>query len=402
MDFSLSPEVVEFRDEIRSIVREFVTPEIADRMHTTGVFDAPELNLELGRRGILERACPGLGKGDPIEMYVMFNELEKAGAPYDGLAVALMIAAVVNKLGTDEQKERIIPSIISGEALVCMGYSEADFGSDVASIKTRAVKDGDEWVINGSKMWTTLAQVAEWLILLTRTDLDLPKHKGLTMFILPMNTPGITVEPVHTLGTEITNATWYDDVRVGDEAVLGGENNGWRTMTTVLAFERGVMGGTNAGVPLLRHFHEWAEANGVFDEPTTRERMTRSVIDMQVATHDAGFDLTRLSSGAGDIYVPGRLGAEGTPARVRIRARDVMLALEEPRNISALNILRGKVAEISPAGPSSVNVRLDCGGAAVVARITRQSASALGLVPGAPAFAVVKAVSVSGPAAEPR
>ena len=192
MDFSLSPEVVEFRDEIRSIVREFVTPEIADRMHTTGVFDAPELNLELGRRGILERACPGLGKGDPIEMYVMFNELEKAGAPYDGLAVALMIAAVVNKLGTDEQKERIIPSIISGEALVCMGYSEADFGSDVASIKTRAVKDGDEWVINGSKMWTTLAQVAEWLILLTRTDLDLPKHKGLTMFILPMNTPGIS------------------------------------------------------------------------------------------------------------------------------------------------------------------------------------------------------------------
>ena len=133
-------------------------------------------------------------------------------------------------------------------------------------------------------MWTTLAQVAEWLILLTRTDLDLPKHKGLTMFMLPMNTPGITVEPVHTLGTEITNATWYDDVRVGDEAVLGEENGGWRTMTTVLAFERGVMGGTNAGVPLLRHFHEWAVANGVFDEPTTRERMARSIIDMQVAT----------------------------------------------------------------------------------------------------------------------
>ena len=126
------------------------------------------------------------------------------------------------------------------------------------------------------------------------------------------------------------------------------------------------------------------------------------IIDMQVVSHDAGFDLTRLSSGAGDIYVPGRLGPEGTPARVRIRARDVMLALEEPRNISALNILRGTVAEILPAGPSSVNVRLDCGGAAVVARITRHSASALGLVPGTPAFAVVKAVSVSGPAAGPR
>ncbi|MEY4131232.1 MAG: hypothetical protein RLZZ31_1356 [Actinomycetota bacterium] len=284
MDFSLSPENIKFRNEIREIVRDFVTPEVIERMHTTGVFDAPELNLELGRRGILERATPGLGKGDPIEMYIMFNELEKMGAPYDGLAVALMIAAVVNVMGTDEQKERIIPTIVSGEALVCMGYSEADYGSDVASIKTRAVKDGDEWIINGAKMWTTLAQVAKWLILLTRTDTDLPKHKGLTMFILPMDTEGIRVDPVHTLGTEVTNATYYDDVRVGDEAVLGGVNNGWRTMTTVLAFERGVMGGTNAGVPLLRHFHHWAEKNGVLNQPTTRERMARSIIDMQVAT----------------------------------------------------------------------------------------------------------------------
>ena len=283
MDFSLSPEVLEFREEMRSIIREFVTPDVIDRMHTSGVFDAPELNLELGRRGILERAVPGLGTGDPIEMYVMFNELEKAGAPYDGLAVALMIAAVVNKLGTDDQKQRIIPGIVSGRELVCMGYSEADFGSDVASIKTRAVKDGDEWVINGAKMWTTMAQVAKWVILLTRTDTEVPKHKGLTMFILPMDTPGITVDPVHTLGTEVTNATYYDDVRVGDEAVLGEVNGGWRTMTTVLAFERGVMGGTNAGVPLLRHFHEWAAHNGVLDEPATRERMVRSIIDMQVS-----------------------------------------------------------------------------------------------------------------------
>ncbi len=283
MDFSLSPEVLEFREEMRSIIREFVTPDVIDRMHTSGTFDAPELNLELGRRGILERAVPGLGKGDPIEMYVMFNELEKAGAPYDGLAVALMIAAVVNKLGTDDQKQRIIPGIVSGRDLVCMGYSEADFGSDVASIKTRAVKDGDEWVINGAKMWTTLAQVAKWVILLTRTDTEVPKHKGLTMFILPMDTPGITVDPVHTLGTEVTNATYYDDVRVGDDAVLGDVNGGWRTMTTVLAFERGVMGGSNAAVPLLRHFHEWASTNGVLDRATTRERMVRSLIDMQVA-----------------------------------------------------------------------------------------------------------------------
>ena len=126
------------------------------------------------------------------------------------------------------------------------------------------------------------------------------------------------------------------------------------------------------------------------------------IIDMTVASHEEGFGLTRLSSDAGDIYVPGRLGPAGTPARVRIRARDVMLALEEPRNISALNILRGTVADIAPADAASVNVRLDCGGAAVVARVTRHSAAALKLAAGTPAYAVVKAVSVSGPSSGAR
>ena len=126
-----------------------------------------------------------------------------------------------------------------------------------------------------------------------------------------------------------------------------------------------------------------------------------AIIDMAVAAHDHSFGMTKLSSPAGDIHVPGILGAAGTPARLRIRARDVMLATEEPRNISALNILRGTVSMIAEAGPSAVNVTLDCGGSPVVARITRQSAAALGLRPGLPAFAVVKAVSVSGPTPEP-
>jgi 3-oxocholest-4-en-26-oyl-CoA dehydrogenase alpha subunit len=283
MDFSLSPAVQEYRATIRRIVADTVTPDDVDRMHTTGTFDLPKLNRALAEQGFLERATPGMGKGDPVELWVLFNELEKAGAPIDGLAVALMIAGVVQAVGTEEQKERILPSIISGEALVCMGYSEADYGSDVASITTKAVRDGEEWVINGAKMWTTMAHEAKWLILLTRTDPDLPKHKGLTMFILPMDTPGITVEPVHTMATERTNATWYDDVRVGPEAVLGEVNGGWRTMTVALSFERGVMGGTNTGVPLLRHFRHWAAETGLDTEPRVREEMARTAIDNQVA-----------------------------------------------------------------------------------------------------------------------
>jgi 3-oxocholest-4-en-26-oyl-CoA dehydrogenase alpha subunit len=281
--FDLGPEVEATRAEIRRIVAETVTPDQIELQHRTGTFSCAPLNRALAERGYLERAVPGLGAGDPIELWVLFNELEKAGAPIDALAVAVMIAGVVHHVGTEEQVQRILPSILSGEALVCMGYSEADHGSDLASVTTRAVHDGDGWVIDGAKMWTTMAHEARWLILLARTDPDVPKHRGLTMFILPMDTPGITVEPVRTMATERTNATFYDGVRVGDEAVLGGVGEGWRVMGVALALERGVMGGTNQGVPLLRHARAWAERTGAIDDPTLRERMARVAIDNHVA-----------------------------------------------------------------------------------------------------------------------
>ena len=240
MDFSLPPEVEEYRQQVRRIVAATVTPESIHACHESGTFDIPVLNAALAAEGLVERAVPGLGSGDPIELWVLFNELEKAQVPFDALAVSVMIAGVVNRVGTDEQKARVIPSIIEARSHVCMGYSEPDFGSDVASITTKAVRDGDEWVINGAKMWTTMA-------------------------------------------TERTNATFYDDVRVGDEAVLGDVNEGWSVMTVALSLERGVMGGTNPGVPLLRHFREWAEASGAIVDPVVRERMARVAIDNEVA-----------------------------------------------------------------------------------------------------------------------
>ena len=289
MDFELPPHVIEYRSAVRRIIDEVVTPEVIDEMHRSGTFNCYELNRALAKEGFLERAVPGRGLGDPLELWVLFNELEKAGAPYDGISVSIMIAGVLQQVGTEAQKKTIIPSITSGNSLVCMGYSEPDYGSDVASIVTRAVRDGDEWVINGAKMWTTMAHEAKWLILLTRTDTEVPKHKGLTMFILPMDTPGISVDPVPTMGTERTNATFYDNVRVPLDAVLGEVNGGWRTMGVALAFERGVMGGTNVAVPLLRHFREWATHHigddGVLliDDSLVRERLARIAIDNEVA-----------------------------------------------------------------------------------------------------------------------
>ncbi len=283
MDFNLSTEAAAFRQEIKDVIALTYTPDRRGEHHRTGTFACPALYQELARRGLLERTVPGLGKGDPMELWILVNELEKASVPYDALSVMLIVAAMVNRLGSDFQRERILSSLLSAKSYACLGYSEPGSGSDVASVSTRAVRDGGQWVINGSKMWTTMAHEADWILLLTRTDPTVSKHRGLTMFVLPMNTPGISVEPVWTIGSERTNATFFDDVRVGDEWVLGGVNEGWAAMGVGLSFERGVVGETNGGVALLRHFRQWAEDTGAVRDPAIRQQMAQTAMDNEVA-----------------------------------------------------------------------------------------------------------------------
>jgi alkylation response protein AidB-like acyl-CoA dehydrogenase len=289
MDFSLSPRAAEFRTEVMAFLDSHLTGEVIDTMHRTGTFNDKHFNAALADAGLLAGAVPGYGDRDPIELYVLFNELEKAGAPYDGLAVTMLVAGVINAVGTDFHREQVLDRLLTGRFNCCLGYSEPDHGSDVAAITTRAVQDGDEWVINGQKMWTTMAHEADWVILLTRTEPDVPKHKGLTMFLVPMDTPGIEVQAVPTMASERTNATFYDEVRIGDEWRLGDVNGGWSVMGVALAFERGVMGGTNPAVPLLRHVRGWAtdapspDGGRMIDDPLLRERIARTAIANQVS-----------------------------------------------------------------------------------------------------------------------
>ena len=289
MDFSLSPGAVEFRAEVKAFIVDHLTTEVVDQMHATGTFNDKTFNAALADAGLLAGAVPGYGDRDPIELYILFNELEKAGAPYDGLAVTMLVAGVVNAVGTDFHRSRVLGKLLTGRFNCCLGYSEPDHGSDVASITTKAVRDGDEWVITGQKMWTTMAHVSDWVILLTRTNPDVPRHKGLTMFLVPMDTPGIEVQPVPTMATERTNATFYDGVRVGDEWRLGEVDGGWAVMGVALAFERGVMGGTNPAVPLLRHVRDWAggaaspDGGTMLQDPLLRERLARTAIANQVS-----------------------------------------------------------------------------------------------------------------------
>ena len=315
MDFSLGPRATRFRSEVKVFLAEHLTSETIARMHESGTFNDRDLNEALALAGLLEGAVPGYGDRDPIELYVLFNELEKAGAPYDGLAVSMLVAGVVNAVGTDFHKTEMLDKLLTGRFNCCLGYSEPDHGSDVASITTRAVRDGDGWVVNGQKMWTTMAHEADWVLLLTRTNPDVPRHHGLTMFVVPMDTPGIEIHPVPTMASERTNATFYDDVRVADEWRLGEVDGGWAVMGVALAFERGVMGGTNPAVPLLRHVRAWAETDGsdgsgrMVDDPLFRERVARTAIVNQVSQ--------LLTLRAAWIAAEGGLpGLEGSMAKV--------------------------------------------------------------------------------------
>ena len=227
MDFELSEKAIDFRSQVKKFISKNLTTEIISKMHETGTFNDKSFNESLASEGLLAGAVPGYGDRDPVELYLLFNELEKAGAPYDGLAVTMLVAGVINAVGTEFHHEEVLNKLLSGKHNCCLGYSEPDYGSDVASITTKAEKIGNKWIINGQKMWTTMAHESDWVLLLTRTNSEVPKHKGMTMFLVPMNTPGIEIQPVATMASERTNATFYDNVEVEDQWRLSEVDDGW-------------------------------------------------------------------------------------------------------------------------------------------------------------------------------
>ncbi len=181
--------------------------------------------------------------------------------------------------GDDAQKERYLAPMLSAEEIWCQGFSEPEAGSDLASLKTRAVKDGDEWVVTGQKVWTSGAQYAKWCMLVARTDFDAPKHKGLTYFLMDMEDPGITVAPlVQITGEAEFNELFLDEVRIPDANVLGGVGNGWKVALTTLMNERAGLG-FFLGVRLRQLLDEvFAEAGsrGLLDDPVVADRASAS------------------------------------------------------------------------------------------------------------------------------
>ena len=172
-----------------------------------------------------------------MEQFIFFDEVQRAGAPFPFVTINT-VGPTIMRFGTDEQKRAYLPGILAGELNFAIGYTEPEAGTDLAALKTRAMRDGDEYVINGNKVFTSGADDADYVWLACRTDPDAPKHKGISLVIVPTSSPGFKVTPIVTVGGTRTTATYYDDVRVPVANCVGGENEGWKMITTQLNHER--------------------------------------------------------------------------------------------------------------------------------------------------------------------
>ena len=245
MHVALTPDQERLRAELREYFAHLVTPEIrAGLAAASGEFgDArvyKDVIRRLGADGWLGIGWPAQYGGQAragVEQLIFTDAAAVAGVPIPYLTLNT-VGPTIMRYGTDEQKDYFLPRILAGELHFSIGYSEPGSGTDLASLKTRAVLEGDEWVINGQKMWTSLIQYADWIWLACRTDPDLPRHKGLSMILVPADAEGFSYTPVHTVAGVGTSATYYEDVRVPASNLVGELNGGWSLMTNQLNHER--------------------------------------------------------------------------------------------------------------------------------------------------------------------
>src|ERR1700759_5283322 len=269
MDFSkfaLTEEQAKFRDEVRAFLDEYLTEEVyAGARERCDHFDKG-LYLALGAKGWLMprwKKEDGGADLDDVSVRILEKELAVRNAP--ATVGPGLVWPAVDAHAEPSLRAELMPKVAAGEVRFCLGYSEPDGGSDIAGAKTRAVRDGDEWVINGQKIFTSGAHNCESIFLITRTDPTLPKHKGLTMFLVPIDAPGIEVQALPTLG-ERTNITYYGDVRISDRYRIGEVNNGWSVLHGPLDIEHSIgeelskLDDLSVGVAHMRHLKYAVEA----------------------------------------------------------------------------------------------------------------------------------------------
>ena len=295
MDLHFTGADAAFRDEVRAFLDENLTPELKDAGQlTTSVFTDKEWNLKwqkiLHKKGWVAPAWPvqygGTGWND-MQKYIWASECSRYGTLNLSPMGLRMCAPVLMKYGTQEQKDFYLPRMLAGEDYWCQGYSEPGSGSDLASLQLRAVSDGDDYVLNGSKIWTTHAHFANRMFCLVRTDATGKPQQGITFILLEMNTPGIKVEPIITLaGEHEVNQVFFDDVRVPKANRVGEENDGWTVAKYLLEFERGgaFAAALAVGIEKVRAIASQERADTgerLIDDPAFRTKLVEAEISVK-------------------------------------------------------------------------------------------------------------------------
>jgi alkylation response protein AidB-like acyl-CoA dehydrogenase len=343
MDLTLTPEQQSFRDEVRSWLEANMPRDWTARVMASSDIPRPEAYelLREWQRTLHQAGFIGLtwpkeygGRGLTfMEEIILHEEMALAKAPpvLNILGVG-MAGPTIIAYGTEEQKRRYPPKILSCEEIWCQGYSEPNAGSDLAALQTRAVKDGEHYVINGQKVWTSLAHVADRMMLLARTDPDAPKHKGITYFLLDMQLPGITVKPLKQItGDAEFNEVFFDNVRVHESQVLGGVNNGWAVGMTTLMYERLALGfglqvrlriALDGLIGMARRLEK--NGAGITKAPVMRQKIAQLWIDTECLKYTGARAITRLLKGE----LPGPEASTGKMGWVDTHQRLQELAME--------------------------------------------------------------------------
>lgn len=292
MDFDYTPEQEQLRKDYRERLEAVMTPERRKSVAklAEGGDAMSECRRALGAAGLLGVAWPVEYGGSgltALEQYIFGEEARRVNAPLPMITLNTVGPTLI-QYGTEEQKQKFLPAILRGEVDFAIGYSEPGAGSDLASLRTTAVRDGDHFVINGSKMFTSGAEFADYIWLAARTDPEAKKHKGITVFMVPTDSPGFSWKPLNTMPGVQTYYTFYDDVRVHESAIVLGENEGWKLITNQLNLERAALGNLGALEPLFSKTLEWAQTTAldddlVIDQPWVQQALAR--VEAQVAAY---------------------------------------------------------------------------------------------------------------------
>jgi len=324
MDLAFTPEELKFREEVRAWVRANLPQEIAHKVHNALHLTRDDMQRWakiLGKKGWLGYGWPKEFGGpgwSAVQKHLFEEECALAGAPRIVPFGPVMVAPVIMAFGSPEQQKRFLPGIASGEVWWSQGYSEPGSGSDLASVKTRAERKGDKYIVNGQKTWTTLAQYGEWIFCLVRTSTEGKPQTGISFLLIDMKSPGVTVRPIIMLdGGHEVNEVFFDNVEVPAENLIGEENKGWTYAKHLLSHERTNIADVNRAKRELERLKRIARSEGVYTDQRFRDEIARLEVDIVALEMLVLRVLSAEKSGKNPLDIAGLLKIKGSEIQQR-------------------------------------------------------------------------------------